>query len=35
MIRGTARGATGASYAHPFYWAAFVQVGDPAPSPRF
>jgi CHAT domain-containing protein/tetratricopeptide (TPR) repeat protein len=34
MIRGTERGATGVAYSHPFYWAAFVQVGDPAPSPR-
>ncbi len=32
MIKGVAKGEKGTVYAHPFYWAAFVQVGDPAPT---
>ena len=34
MIRGSIRSPTGGSYAHPFYWAAFVPVGDPDPVRR-
>ena len=34
LIRGIIRSNAGESYAHPFYWAAFVLVGDPTSTAR-